>query len=152
MAIQGLSTAVRFWKFVIPQEEGCWEWQGALFKTGYGAFNLKGQAVKAHRVAYTLAHGPFPDELYVCHHCDNPKCVRPDHLFLGTDLDNVRDAITKGRWIKKMIHLHNCNKKLKGQEEYVRKLYGEGASRNKLAKQFNVSWHIINRIIKESEK
>ena len=88
----------RFWKKV-ERGETCWIWKGARFKTGYGKFwdsEKKGMGT-AHRAAYTLAHGSIPRDLLVCHTCDNRICVRPDHLFLGTDVDNMKDMWRKGR-------------------------------------------------------
>lgn len=64
---------------------------------GYGIIRVAGRNVRVHRMAYELAHGPIPDGLLVCHHCDTPPCVRPDHLFVGTVIDNIRDMDEKGR-------------------------------------------------------
>lgn len=77
----------------------CWRWIGATFdERGYGVFTLKRKAVRAHRFAYYVAHGdPMPPGMVVMHTCDNPSCVRPDHLVLGTQLDNVQDRQAKGR-------------------------------------------------------
>lgn len=77
--------------------EGCWEWQNSRLAGGYGQIKVMGKSRLAHRVSYELAHGPIPDGLYVLHHCDNPPCVRPDHLFLGTARDNIRDCLSKRR-------------------------------------------------------
>lgn len=89
--------ADRFWPKV-RKSDGCWEWTRATTTHGYGKFSVA-TAVwdRAHRVAWKLTNGPIPDGMFVCHHCDNPLCVRPDHLFLGTHGDNMRDASTKGR-------------------------------------------------------
>lgn len=77
---------------------GCWEWTGRRFRDGYGEFNFgDGRRSVAHRAAWELLRGPIPDGLYVCHRCDNPPCVNPDHLFLGTAKDNERDKESKGR-------------------------------------------------------
>lgn len=91
--------ADRFWEKV-QKTEGCWLWTGATDGGGYGQIGSDtGSPVpfKAHRVSYQLHVGPIPDRLEVLHTCDNPPCVRPDHLFLGTQTDNMRDCAAKGR-------------------------------------------------------
>lgn len=80
-----------------PNERGCAEWTGARSRGGHGQIGIDGRRVGTHRVAWTLAYGPIPDGMFVCHRCDNPPCVNPAHLFLGTALDNMRDMVTKGR-------------------------------------------------------
>ncbi len=85
----------RFWSKV-QKSDGCWEWTAAL-RVGYGAFRIGNRIWESHRVAWLLVHGHLPEKLFLCHHCDNRKCVRVDHLFLGTQLDNVRDMHQKGR-------------------------------------------------------
>jgi len=82
----------RFWNKV-KKSDGCWEWMGATSR-GYGVF---GKNYLTHRLSYTLAYGEIPDGLLVCHHCDNRRCVRPDHLFIGTHHDNTQDMVRKGR-------------------------------------------------------
>lgn len=99
----------RFWSQVARSDDGCWEWTGRRKKNKkqhYGLVRVyvgkrNGRSVKrqfmAHRVAWELTNGPIPAGLFVCHHCDNPPCVRLDHLFLGTHKDNAADAQAKGR-------------------------------------------------------
>ena len=87
----------RFWSKVLKRPGGCWEWTAARTHNGYGRFTLDRTSLRAHRVSYWLSNGPIPDGLLICHHCDNPGCVRPEHLFAATQKQNVRDAITKGR-------------------------------------------------------
>src|SRR2546425_1245018 len=79
--------------------EGCWEWQGARGNNGrgYGLVTPGKRRTHAHRYAWEWTTGPIPPGMDVCHHCDNPKCVRPSHLFLGTRSANMRDCISKGR-------------------------------------------------------
>jgi hypothetical protein len=81
-----------------PNERGCREWQGARQPTGYGEITVNGKSATTHRLAWELAHGPIPTGMCVCHHCDNPPCCEPSHLFLGTHKDNMQDAAKKGRW------------------------------------------------------
>jgi len=86
----------RFWSKVDKSGE-CWLWTASRKPNGYGQFTKKPLLFYAHRVAYEATYGPIPAGLIVCHRCDNPPCVRPDHLFLGTDLDNAQDRVAKGR-------------------------------------------------------
>lgn len=75
----------------------CIEWTGARNPAGYGRLRLRGQQVYAHRVAYEQAYGPIPEGFVVMHSCDNPPCINPDHLSVGTYADNARDMVEKGR-------------------------------------------------------
>jgi hypothetical protein len=75
---------------------GCWEWTGGL-RRGYGLIQADGKTVSVHRVSWELANGPIPVGMQVLHRCDNGKCLNPDHLFIGTQKDNIEDAVNKGR-------------------------------------------------------
>lgn len=81
---------------------GCHLWTACTHPGGYGSFKLAGQALKAHRVAYEIAHGPIPNGLHVLHRCDVRSCCNPDHLFLGTRADNMADMVAKGRQSRKL--------------------------------------------------
>ena len=90
----------RFWSKVRKADgDGCWEWMGARVKTGYGQIGRSRtrQLIATHRLSWELYRGAIPSGLCVCHRCDNPRCVRPDHLFLGTQADNIHDMVAKGR-------------------------------------------------------
>ena len=85
-----------FWARVI-KSDGCWEWSGATNGHKYGRVMKGGRWTGAHRVSWVIHHGKIPDEALVLHRCDNPSCVNPAHLFLGTQEDNIRDMVRKGR-------------------------------------------------------
>ena len=92
----------RFWKNT-ERTSGCWLWMGKRDKAGYGYVRPNYKLTGAHRFSWELTHGPIPSGLFVCHRCDNPPCVNPEHLFTGTARDNTSDAIRKGRLAKPKI-------------------------------------------------
>lgn len=91
-------------KSAIREGSGCWEWTASRFNNGYGKFWHGGENRGAHRVSYELYHGSIPDGMYVCHRCDNPACINPDHLFLGTSRDNAADKVAKERQARGLGH------------------------------------------------
>jgi hypothetical protein len=84
-------------KFIPEPNSGCWLWTAAISGKGYGRFGLGGKSRIASRVSYRIYKGDVPSRMFVCHTCDNPSCVNPDHLWLGSLTDNVRDCAQKGR-------------------------------------------------------
>lgn len=88
----------RFWDQV-EKTPSCWLWKGWKLNSGYGETSVNGKRITAHRLSYRLANGPIPKGKIIMHQCDQPLCVRPDHLFLGTDADNTADKIAKRRHI-----------------------------------------------------
>ena len=92
----------RFWsKVLVLESDSCWEWKAVKTKEGYGKFFLHHSvSVLSHRFSYEVYNSPIPDGMFVCHKCDNPSCVNPNHLFLGTRNDNSQDMVNKGRSLK----------------------------------------------------
>jgi len=111
-----------FWSLV-DQSGECWEWLGCKNKTGYGVFS---NGLAAHRFSWKSVHGTIPNGLFVCHHCDNPGCVRPDHLFLGTSRDNILDAAKKGRLAQLKGEAHPSVKLTNDKVRKIRELYKTG--------------------------
>ena len=141
----------RFSSFV-DKSDGCWTWTGAILKKmgGYGAFRLQGRTLGAHRASWVLMNGPIPAGLFVCHHCDNPACVRPDHLFLGTNADNVADMVAKGRQRDPIGMKGSAHPRAKVSERDVleirRRAMG-GDPRSALASEFGISASSLEHII-----
>lgn len=112
---------MRFWYYVTPNDEnGCWEWNAALNARGYGTLIKERKAVGAHRLGYEFFHGDIPAGLYVCHKCDNPRCVNPDHLYAGTPADNVRDRDERNRFVcNKTQRIRATGKCMSGRHDWV---------------------------------
>ena len=116
------SPADRFWERVYKNDgDGCWEWTGGLLlPSGYGSFWYEGKTIAVHRFSWVLHFGPIPQsarplDFCVCHTCDNPLCVRPDHLFMGSHTDNMRDRQAKGR-APRQDGEHNTGSKLTAEQ------------------------------------
>lgn len=137
--------------YKINTESQCWIWEKHKDKRGYGKITYEFKSCYAHRISYFLAHGFFPNELLVCHHCDNTSCVNPDHLFLGTLADNTRDMIKKGRskFPSKNHNLGEKNPKAKLNAEIVKEIkiqLFKGETCIKIAKIYRVSRLTISNI------
>ena len=125
------SISERFWEKVDKSPGGCWLWQGHISRLGYGKFMGK----HTHRMAWELTNGPISSDLDVCHHCDNPPCVNPSHLFLGTASDNMKDSVRKGR----IDHSGEKNSNAKLTRTLVERIRGTNLSQRELAARFGVS-------------
>lgn len=133
----------RFW-IKVKKSDGCWIW-GALRLNGYGCLRFNGKRTLAHRVSWEIHNGPIPEGLFVLHRCDNPACVRPDHLFLGTRKDNMQDMIKKGRRAPIRL-LGEWNPQSKLTEASVKQIRSSNCSGIDLAKQFGVSQQLISEV------
>lgn len=135
----------RFVSKAIPiPESGCWIWTGAL-SGGYGSLRIRGFTVRAHRLAYEIFKGPIPSGLFACHKCDIRCCINPDHLFLGTNADNVIDALSKGKgWVPPSPAKIN-----RETAEAIRAEYATGGVRHKaLGLRYGLSASQIGSIVR----
>ena len=137
----------RFWAKVAKRENGCWEWTGALNDTGYGVIGLGRREwglERAHRLSYMMHKGPIPEGKFVCHSCDNPSCVNPDHLFLGSCAENISDMVQKGR------NAHGeCSyaKLTHAQVNEIRAIYAAGGiSQRALGERYGISRSMVGLI------
>lgn len=143
----------RFWEKVDRRgPDDCWEWTASTLAGGYGQFYMSPDrpTTYAHRVSWEIHNGAIPDGKYVCHHCDNRLCVNPNHLFIGTHLENMQDAARKGRMIKEpMTGESNGRAKLKASDiPQIRRLV-KSHTQAKVAAMYGVSHQLISRIARK---
>lgn len=140
----------RFWAKVNKREPNeCWEWHGALDTNGYGKIRADGRLQVASHVSYKIYHGIIPDDLWVLHRCDNPRCVNPNHLFLGTHAQNMQDMVAKGRGKPKSSpgESNPKAKLLTNDVVRIRERHGQGERVIDLAREYNVKALCISRIV-----
>lgn len=145
----------RFWAKVDKRgDSGCWEWQASRSALGYGYFRMSMDEWMwlAHRASWVFANGPIPTGMLVCHHCDNPPCVNPMHLFLGLDRDNTADRVRKGRSSRRGAPAGEANGSAKLTSEDVRQmrsLYTPGfVSFRELGERYGVSAGQARRVVR----
>ena len=138
-----------FWEH-IDRTDSCWLWTGYCPPGGYGRIGAR-PSITTHRLSWELHNGPIPAGLCVCHKCDVPRCVNPDHLFLGTNTDNLRDAANKGRTASGSRVAHHCRPdllKLSADKVIsIRELAAAGEQQKVLAARFGVHRSVISRVI-----
>jgi len=152
----------RLWQRLDKQSaDGCWEYLGGKDRDGYGRVRIWPIYIRAHRLAWTLTHGPIPVGLKVLHCCDNPPCCNPAHLFLGTNLDNVADKVRKGRqargaWMAKNRvngERHPHAKLTDEQVATIRDLARIGVEQKEIAQRFDISQaHVSNIWLRKSRR
>ena len=136
-----------FWRSAGKAEAGCWIWTGASNVQGYGVFKSKRRQYRAHRFSYELHHGAIPIGMMVCHKCDTPACVNPDHLFLGTAQDNMSDMVTKGRSL--CGKLNHCTKLTDDAVRAIRARYAAGGvTLVALGREYGVASATIGKVVK----
>ena len=138
----------------IITDTNCWEFTGYKTKDGYGMIGVFDSVVLTHRASYEVYIGPIPKGMLVCHTCDNPPCFNPDHLFLGTHKDNMKDMQSKGRTGKKYGEENPHSKLTNEQIDEIRKTHiatyqgGRGGNTVELAEKYGVSRQYIGQIVK----
>lgn len=145
LALAADTVGDRFWSLV-QKSDGCWLWMG--HRQRYGRFWDGTQQISAHRFAYTYLVGQIPDGLFVCHACDVPACVRPDHLFLGTGAENVADRNTKGRQIRGERH-HQATLRTEDVLD-IRARFANGETQTAIARSYGVSCFCVSSIVRRN--
>lgn len=142
-----------FWSCVDISDDldGCWEWTSTRTAAGYGVLGVRGRRIYAHRMSFELHHRALDDGEQACHSCDNPPCVNPGHLFAGTQLDNMRDMIRKGRRRPDSVSPrgedHPAAKLTEGKVLAIRAAARSGVTRRELAERYGVSQGCIDGVV-----
>lgn len=137
----------RFWNKV-HKTNTCWNWVGCLSYNGYGLFRLKGKNIRAHRLSYEWVFGPIKSGMLICHICDNRRCINPEHLFIGTQKDNIKDMFNKKRQIRHSGEDHYNHRLTKNKVIEIRKLHLSGISTYELARNYGVSQGAVSDIVR----
>lgn len=126
----------------------CWLWRGAISAQRYGLFPINLVPVLAHRIAWVLEHGEIPDATCVCHRCDTPLCVRPAHLFIGTQTDNTADRHAKGRTARVRGERHSQAVLSDESVRSIRARYAAGESQRALGIEFGLTRSAIGCVVR----
>lgn len=142
----------RLFAKVMREPSGCWLWTGyRKVAPGYGAISIHNRLFFVHRLSWILHHGPIPEGMHVCHRCDVPNCVRPEHLFLGTHQENVEDMLAKGRGSTPPVHIGEAHPKVVVGDARVAEVRARWAAnpgdQRALAREYGVSQSTIWRWI-----
>lgn len=139
----------KFWTRVDRPDDpdACWQWTGYVARDGYGRLTINLIPILAHRISYEINNGPIPKGLFVLHHCDNPRCVRPDHLFLGDQEKNMHDMIEKGRAGWQRDGDDAWRRLTASQVREIRQECRNGAGQRVLGERFGVSQATISDIV-----
>jgi len=127
-------------------KKGCWNWTASLGPGRYGKIRYLGKTFRAHRASYILFNGEIPRGKLVCHSCDNPLCINPDHLFIGSQKENIRDMDSKNRRADLKGENHPCNKLKITDILEIKKLLSLNISQKIIAKKFNCHQSNISNI------
>jgi hypothetical protein len=127
-------------------DAGCWYWTGWKDKDGYGVLSVNNRNVRAHRFSWEQVNGPIPGKMCVCHMCDTPSCVNPDHLFLGSNEDNSADRHAKGRTVKVQGERHGVSKLTAEQVREIRRLYDRDVRHREIASKFGITPSTVSGI------
>jgi hypothetical protein len=144
--INDRAPADAFWSLVRVIPGNCWEWLGHKQQTGHGCWVKWGKRDKAYRWAYQFVIGPIPPKLFICHHCDNPSCCNPAHLYAGTHADNMRDMKDRGRAARLIGETHPMAIFTEPDVRAVRARINAGESHRVIALSFGVSRATISMI------
>lgn len=140
-----------FWSNVDSSNLGnpllCWNWVGYFTTRNYGQLNFQGRKMRAHRASWVVHNGAIPEGLSVCHRCDNPSCVNPNHLFLGTQLDNMADAAAKKRFPDRKGVKCNSSKLIDADIPQIFQLHKQGEVPRKIAFRYSVGRATIQRVL-----
>ncbi len=129
----------------------CWLWESCRTRQGYGQFRVNNKMLRAHRVAYEMYRGKISQGLCVCHSCDNPSCVNPNHLWTGKHQDNMDDKTMKGRGVRPPLvagEKHGMSKLTENNILEIRQEASSGQSRKALSKKYGVTYSAIGYIIR----